>query len=84
MMMTQAHLVARGIAAILTIMTPVLANGDSVSNNWFSVTSVLHHNEALNGAHNVELSGNLASVPGKGGSIDILINKSIEIELDVR
>jgi len=48
----------------------------------FSVVSVLYHYEALDGAHDVELSGDLAfvpgkgvkgvSVPGKGGSLAII------------
>jgi len=45
---------------------------DKPSNQWFSVTSIVYHNEALNGAHDVELSGNLAFVPGKGGSIAVI------------
>ncbi|HUV66943.1 MAG TPA: TIM barrel protein, partial [Sedimentisphaerales bacterium] len=48
----------------------------------FSVVSVLYHYEALDGAHDVQLSGDLAfvpgkgvkgvSVPGKGGSLAII------------
>ena len=38
----------------------------------FSVVSVLRHEEALRGAHDVELSGNLAFVPGKGGTLAIV------------
>jgi hypothetical protein len=39
---------------------------------WFSVASHLEHDEAFSGAHDVELSGNLAFVPGKGGTIAIV------------
>ena len=39
---------------------------------WFSVNSVLKHEDALARAHDVELSGDLAFVPGKGGSIAII------------
>lgn len=38
----------------------------------FSVEAVLRHDEALRGAHDVELAGDLAFVPGKGGSLAII------------
>jgi hypothetical protein len=38
----------------------------------FSVVAVLAHDQALAAAHDVELSGPLAFVPGKGGSIAII------------
>lgn len=64
--------VAGSIAAISAIMTPAVANAAAVSDNWFSITSLLLHDEAFDGAHDVELSGDLAFVPGKGGSIAIV------------
>lgn len=42
------------------------------SKEWFSVVSILKHKEALGRAHDVELSGNLAFVPGKDGAIAII------------
>ncbi|MDP7631155.1 MAG: hypothetical protein QGF03_11375, partial [SAR324 cluster bacterium] len=33
------------------------------------IAGILRHDEALNEAHDVELQGDLAFVPGKGGSI---------------
>ena len=42
------------------------------SAEWFSVVSILKHKEALGRAHDVELSGNLAFVPGKDGAIAII------------
>lgn len=45
---------------------------ETASDNWFSVVSILKHKAALGRAHDVELSGNLAFVPGKDGSIAII------------
>jgi hypothetical protein len=42
------------------------------SEKWFSVVSILKHKEALGRAHDVELSGNLAFVPGKDGAVAII------------
>jgi hypothetical protein len=38
----------------------------------FRLAGVLHDNRALNRPHDVELQGNLAFVPGKGGSLAII------------
>ncbi len=38
----------------------------------FSLVGLLHDDEALNRAHDVELQGNIAFVPGKGGSLAII------------
>ncbi|MCF7847552.1 MAG: hypothetical protein K9M45_01780 [Kiritimatiellales bacterium] len=38
----------------------------------FSIVSMTLHDEALSGAHDVALSGNLAFVPGKGQSLSII------------
>ncbi len=38
----------------------------------FTVVSVLTHKEALDRPHDVELQGNLAVVPGKGGSLALI------------
>lgn len=54
------------IIAIPAVVMQERISAKPVSDNWFSVASVVHHNEALNGAHDVELSGNLAFVPAKG------------------
>ena len=45
---------------------------ETASDKWFSVVSILKHKEALGRAHDVELSGNLAFVPGKDGAIAII------------
>ena len=45
---------------------------EKTSEKWFSVVSILKHKEALGRAHDVELSGNLAFVPGKDGAIAII------------
>ena len=44
----------------------------TTSEEWFSVVSILKHKDALGRAHDVELSGNLAFVPGKDGAIAII------------
>ena len=72
MFKTDGYLVTWAIVAITTIITSVSANEQAVSDNWFSIASVVRHEEALNGAHDVELSGNLAFIPGKGGSIAVV------------
>lgn len=40
--------------------------------DWFSVTSIIKDDQALNRAHDVELEGHLAFIPGKGGSLAII------------
>jgi len=40
--------------------------------NPFSIASMTLHDEALAGAHDVELSGDIAFVPGKGQSLSII------------
>ncbi len=45
---------------------------ETASEKWFSVVSILKHKEALGRSHDVELSGDLAFVPGKDGSIAII------------
>ncbi len=52
--------VAESIAAISAIMTPAAANPAAVSDNWFSITSLLLHDEAFDGADD-EFAGDLAS-----------------------
>lgn len=48
-----------GICAAEDSRTPLAA---------FTIVSKLVHDDAFSGAHDVELSGHLAFVPGKGGS----------------
>ncbi|MGB2822090.1 MAG: hypothetical protein WBF17_13990, partial [Phycisphaerae bacterium] len=60
------------VIVILAITMQARAGGERVSDKWFSIASVLSHDEAFAGAHDVELSGNLAFVPGKGGSIAVV------------
>ncbi len=38
----------------------------------FSLVGLLHDDEALNRPHDVQLQGNIAYVPGKGGSLAII------------
>jgi hypothetical protein len=45
---------------------------ETASDKWFSVVSILKHKEALGRAHDVQLSGDLAFVPGKDGAIAII------------
>ena len=63
------------IACILVVLTVIMhrhAIAKTPSDTWFSIASVLSHDEAFAGAHDVELSGNVAFVPGKGGAIAIV------------
>ena len=55
--------------AVLASMTPLAtrAQGEAMS-----VVAVLIHEDALNEAHDIELSGDFAFVAGKGGSIAIV------------
>ena len=71
---TKCHFLIVCIIAIPAVVMQGRIGAKPASDSWFSITSVVHHNEALNGAHDVELSGNLAFVPGKGGSDGILMN----------
>jgi hypothetical protein len=47
-------------------------SAETPSDRWFSVASELVHEEAFAGAHDVELSGDLAFVPGKKGAIAVV------------
>jgi hypothetical protein len=47
-------------------------NGCSVSDEPFSIVSMTLHDEALAGAHDVQLSGNIAYVPGKWNSLSVI------------
>jgi len=60
------------VIVILAVTMAGCAGSKAASDKWFSIASVLSHDEAFAGAHDVELSGNLAFVPGKGGSIAIV------------
>jgi len=44
----------------------------------FSVIAVLHHDDALARPHDIELHGDLAFVPGKGGSVAVVDIKDLE------
>jgi len=54
------------------------SNKDSSKDEPFTVVAVLHHDAALARPHDVELHGNLAFVPGKGGSIAIVDVKDLD------
>lgn len=58
------------VLASLTGLAHSHAFGDS--DDPFTVVSKLSHDDALAGAHDVELSGDLAFVPGKGGSLAVI------------
>jgi hypothetical protein len=61
-----------GLLFIFALPHSSSLNAQQVSEEWFSVVSILKHKQALSRAHDVQLSGNLAFVPGKGGSIAII------------
>ncbi|MCZ6673837.1 MAG: hypothetical protein O7C75_12965 [Verrucomicrobia bacterium] len=61
-----------GLFILVAAVIPVSLTAATASKEWFSVVSILKHEQALNRAHDVQLSGNLAFVPGKGGSIAII------------
>ena len=69
------HAEVAGTFSVLLILMPILL-GDVLAHNpstdWYSVAAILSHDEALSAAHDVELSGNLAFIPGKGGSLAIV------------
>jgi hypothetical protein len=54
-----------GMRKLQSGATPATSSSDSPA---FTIVSKLLHDEALAGAHDVELSGDFAFVPGKGGS----------------
>jgi hypothetical protein len=69
------HANVAGTFSLFVFLIPMLLGDVSTtgaSTDWYSVAAVLSHGEALSGAHDVELSGNLAFVPGKGGSLAIV------------
>jgi hypothetical protein len=61
-----------GLAFLLATVISGHLYAETASDKWFSVVSILKHKAALGRAHDVELSGNLAFVPGKDGSIAII------------
>lgn len=61
-----------GIAILFAAVISGHLYAEPASENWFSVVSILKHKAALGRAHDVELSGDLAFVPGKDGSIAII------------
>ena len=69
---SRIRLLSISLLLSLTGSTFAFSAEAAVSDNWFTVVSILKHEEALNRAHDVELSGNLAFVPGKGGAIAII------------
>jgi len=62
--------------SIFVILYLLLGGTWSPAENYnaepFSLVGLLHDDEALNRAHDVELQGNIAFVPGKGGSLAII------------
>jgi len=60
------------VFVLLGLVTAAYAGGDASGAAAFSVASVLVHPQAFDRPHDVELQGNLAFVPGKGGSIAIV------------
>jgi len=61
-----------GIFFLFVIVISGHLFAETTSDKWFSVVSILKHKAALGRAHDVELSGNLAFVPGKDGSIAVI------------
>jgi hypothetical protein len=56
----------------VTVSLVIVKSTFAVSNDSFSLVSMTLHNEALAGAHDVELSGDIAYVPGKWNSFSII------------
>ncbi len=50
----------------------LMLSGVSFGGEAFTLVGLLHDDVALNRAHDVELQGNIAYVPGKGGSLAIV------------
>ena len=63
----------QAISVILcTLLTGVCSADDNDKIEPFSLVGLLRDDEALNRPHDVELQGNIAFVPGKGGSLAII------------
>ncbi len=65
----------RNIALLVssfTLLTGICSAGDNNKAEPFSLVGLLRDDEALNRAHDVELQGNIAYIPGKGGSLAII------------
>ncbi len=56
----------------LVLIGWLLMAGFSFAEDAFTLVGLLHDDQALNRAHDVELQGNIAYVPGKGGSLAII------------
>ncbi len=66
------------VSVVLCATGAELAVGDPQSSNQpFTVVAVLHDDNALARPHDIELLGDLAFVPGKGGSIAIVDIKDL-------
>jgi len=63
---------ATAVFVLLGLVGASYADGDASDPPAFSIASVLEHQQAFDRPHDVELQGDLAFVPGKGGSIAIV------------
>ena len=68
----QMRYLTAGFFLLFTAAISGQLKAEKASGKWFSVVSILKHKEALGRAHDVELSGDLAFVPGKDGAIAII------------
>ena len=60
------------VFAIFVSLAGAIEAADEPQPQAFTSVAVLHDDNALAGAHDVELQGNFAYVPGKGGSLAII------------
>ncbi len=67
------------MAIATTVWVATLTAPFAVSDEPFSIVSMTLHDEALGRAHDVELSGNIAYVPGKRNSLSIIDISNPEI-----
>ena len=72
--MKSAIVLALHVLLLLGCLEQPELNGDEIATPTapFSLVGLLRHDEALNRAHDVELQGAIAYVPGKGGSLAII------------
>jgi len=70
------------VFALATLWAPLGAWAQPETGDAFSIAGVLQHRRALDRPHDVELQGNLAFVPGKGGAIAIVdVSDPVQPEL---
>ncbi|NOY00324.1 MAG: hypothetical protein GXP30_11400 [Verrucomicrobia bacterium] len=63
---------AKRVIKSVILMLLLKMAGFSFAEEAFTLVGLLHDDQALNRAHDVELQGDIAYVPGKGGSLAII------------